>query len=332
MTRSTPESVTSPWSDAQLSAFVWSDVFGNVDQLPVTRAEAMRVPAVAKARSLLAPTIGRQPLVALDRTGALATQPTFLYRTDQDLVSMTHVMTWIVDDLIFYGRALLSVQRGSDGFPTSIDRVAPDRYTITDGAILVDEKPVDERSVIFIPGLVDALLDIGSRSIRGARYVEEAWVGRVRNPIPTTVLKQTDADAALDQDEVEAIVRKVSANRRDPDGAIAFLPAGLDMVALGQNDASLFVEARNAGRIDIGGFVGIPSTLMDATTVQSSLTYENKAGERDRFYVEAVPLYASAIEARLSLDDVVPRGQRVRFDFSELYAQLPTPTGAPTED
>lgn len=332
MTRSTPESVASPWSDAQLSAFVWSDVFGNVEQLPVTRAEAMRVPAVAKARSLLAPAIGRQPLVALDATGALAKQPTFLYRTDQDLVSMTHLMTWIVDDLIFYGRALFSVVRGSDGFPVSIDRISPDRYTITDGAILVDEKPVDERSVIFVPGLVDALLDIGSRSIRGARYVEEAWVGRVRNPIPTTVLKQTQADAELDEDEVEKIVREYSAKRRDPDGAVTFLPYGLDLAGIGQNDSNLFIEARNALRIDVGSFVGVPSTLMDATTVQSSLTYENKAGERDRFYVESLPLYASAIEARLSLDDVVPRGQRVRFDFSELYAQLPTPTGAPTED
>jgi hypothetical protein len=329
---SRPESVVSPWTDAQLKSFVWSDVFGNADNVPVTRAEAMRVPGVAKARNLLAPTIGRQPLKALDANGELTTQPTWTYRTDQDLVSMTHLMTWVADDLLFLGRALLSVKRGSDGFPVSIDRVSPDRYTITDGSILIDEQPVDARSVIFIPGLVDGLLDIGARTIRGARYVEEAWVGRVRNPVPTTVLQQTESDSFLEQDEVEDIIRKYSAARRDPDGAVTFVPYGLSLSAMGENDSNLFVEARNALRIDIGSYVGVPSTLMDATTVQASLTYENKEGARDRFYVEALPLYASAIEARLSLDDVVPRGQRVRFDFSELYAQLPAATGPITED
>ena len=131
---------------------------------------------------------------------------------------------------------------------------------------------------------------------------------------------------------MEDIIRKYSAARRDPDGAVTFIPAGLSLSAMGENDSNLFVEARNALRIDLGSFVGIPSSLMDATTAAASLTYENKEGSRDRFYVEALPLYASAIEARLSLDDVVPRGQRVRFDFAELYAQLPTATGTPTED
>ncbi|OII04309.1 hypothetical protein BIU96_07875 [Curtobacterium sp. MCBA15_008] len=259
-------------------------------------------------------------------------QPTWTYRSDQDIVSMAHVLTWVADDILFLGHALLSVKRGSDGFPVSIDRISPDRYTITNGSILVDEKPVDARDVIFVPGLVDGLLDIGARSIRGARYVEEAWVGRVRNPIPQTVIKETTDQTNISDERAEGIVRQFNEKRRDPDGATTYVPYGLAVEALGANDSNLFVEARNALRIDIGSFVGVPSTLMDATTVQASLTYENKAGERDRFYVEALPLYAAAIEQRLSLDDVVPRGQRVRFDFSELYAQVPTPTGAPTED
>lgn len=327
-----PDVAVSPWTDAQLKAFVWSDVFGNIDGLPVSRSEAMRVPAVAKARNLICPTIGRQPLKVLDREGELASQPSWVYRQDQDLASMAHVFTWLIDDLFFTGRALLSVKRGADGFPISVDRIAPDRYTITNGTILVDEQPVDSRSVCFIPGFIDGLLDIGARSIRGARDVENAWVGRVRNPVPTTILKQTDADAELTEDEVKDVIKKYSDARRDPDGAISFMPHGLSIEALGENDSNLFIEARNALRIDVGSFVGVPSSMMDATTVQASLTYENKAGERDRFYIEALPLFAAPIEHRLSLDDMVPRGQRVRFDFAELYAALPSPTGAPNQD
>jgi phage portal protein BeeE len=336
--RPAADSIVSPWTDAQLRAFVWSDVFGNIEDLPLTRAEAMRVPAVAKARNLLCATIGRQPLVARDADGLVlprGKQPTWLYRTDQDVISTQHLWTWITDDLIFVGHALLSVQRGSDGFPVSVDRISPDRYTITDGAILVDEKPVDESEVCYLPGLVDGLLDIGSRSIRGAKYVEDAWVGKARNPVASTVIKQTDSNVELEQDEADNIVRQYSKNRRDPDGAVTFLPAGLDIEALGTADPAMFIEARNALRTDIGSFLGIPSSVMDASLSTASLTYSTAEGNRNAFFDQAVPLFAGAIEYTLSLDGknpMVPRGQSVRFDFSSLFATLPAPTGPATED
>jgi hypothetical protein len=40
----------------------------------------------------------------------------------------------------------------------------------------------------------------------------------------------------------------------------------------------------------------------------------------------------SAIAARLSMDDVVPQGQRVSFNDSDLTSPVASPTGFPTED
>lgn len=307
------------------------DIFEGV-QFPLTRAEALTVPGVSKARNLLAPIVGRQPLRALDTNGPLAAQPAWTYRTDQELVSVQLMWTMVVDDLIFYGHSLLTVTRGADGFPISMERIDPSRWTNQDQEWFIDGQHVPKRSVIYIPGVVSALLDVGARTIRQARDVEDAVAGRARVPNPTVVIRQTDSDAALEQDEVKTIVENFIKNRRSPDGTVTFLPAGLDMQVLGNQETDFAIQARNASKTDIGGFLGIPATVMDASLATASLTYSTAEGNRNMFYDQTLPLYSGPIEARLSLDDVVPRGQRVRFDLTELYAALPTPTGPITED
>src|SRR6187402_376592 len=74
---------SSPFTDGQLQAIVWSDIFDQAIH-PVTRAEAMQVPAMNKARNLLCTTIGRLPLTVWNGDGELPVpdQPTWLYRTD----------------------------------------------------------------------------------------------------------------------------------------------------------------------------------------------------------------------------------------------------------
>lgn len=326
--------ILTPYNDAShLLPFVTGDLFEGVE-LPLTRGEAMKVPSVSKARNLIAPKIGAQPLVALDTSGVIAPdkQPTWTYRTDQDLTSVQWMWTMVVDDLIFLGASLLGVKRGSDGFPISLERIDPSRWTITDGNILVDEQQVDAKAVIFIPGYVDALLDVGARSIRQAADIEASVAGRARVPNPTVVLRQTDADAQLDEDEPQKIVEAYIKNRRSPDGTVTFLPAGLEMEVLGTQETDFAIQARNAIRTDIGGFLGIPASVMDASLATASLTYSTAEGNRNSFYDQALPLYYGPIQDRLSLDDVVPRGQRIRFDLSGLYSALPNPTGTPTED
>lgn len=335
---STPriDGISSPYTPQQLQGIVLGDLFNGVE-FPLTREDAMRVPSVAKARNLLAPLIGRQPLVALDNTGVLPPnkQPSFLYRTDTPIISPALMWTWVVDDLIFQGASLLLTKRGTDGFPLSLERLDPSRWTITNGGFMVDEQPVREGAggtVIYIPGFVDALLEVGSRTIRQAKDIEDAVAGRARNPIPTVVLRHTDSDVELDQGEVAEIVEKYIRNRRDPDGTVVFLPNGLEMEALGGQETDFAIQARNAVRTDVGGYMGIPASVMDSSLATASLTYTTTEGNRNAFYDQAVPLYTGPIAHRLSQDDVVPRGQRVRFDLSELYAAIPTPTDTPTED
>src|SRR5699024_6870358 len=65
---------------AGLEAVVWSDVIGT-ENLPLTRAEAMKVPAVARARSLIVTTVAACDLAFRGPEGDLE-PPLWSTRTD----------------------------------------------------------------------------------------------------------------------------------------------------------------------------------------------------------------------------------------------------------
>jgi hypothetical protein len=326
-----PDYLASPWSETQLQSLVLSDIFGDAElsALPLTRAEAMRVPAVAKARNLLVASIAKLPLRALDARGEVPTQPTWMYRSDE--VSPWHRLAWTVDDLVFFGAAIWWVERGADGFPVSADRVAPERWKITDGHILIDEEEADEKNVVYIPGPAEGLLEMASRTIRGSRAMEEAWVARVETPIPLAELRATNQQVNHSNAEIKAFLDDWGKAIRSKKGGVGYTPYGYELVDHGATEAALFEQGRNAVRTDIGGFLGIPSAFMDSSVQGNSADYRNGDMQRSTFMDFTLPLWLDPISQRLSMDDVMPRGQRARFDLSDLLS-APIATGTPVED
>lgn len=323
--------LANPWSEGgQLQSVVFSDLFDvDLDQLPLSRADAMRVPSVVKARNLLVSTVSPLPLRVLDADGLLEKQPSWATRTDG--VSPWHRMAATVDDLVFHGASVWSVTRGADTYPLSMDHLPAERWTVRDGLLLVDDEVVSEDDYIYIPGPHSGLLDIAARTIRGARDQEIAWTQRVRNPINTVEIRET-TDNNFTDDEVDALVASWTKAKKSADGAVGFVPYGLELHEHGTTDTALYIAGRNAVRADIGAFLGVPAALMDASLSEASLTYSTQEGQRSEYLTYTVPLWIEPIAQRLSMDDVVPRGQRVRFDTGELIAPTPTPTGAITED
>ena len=327
--------IASPWASTEsLAPMVIADILGDtLSNLPVTRAEAMTVPAVAKARNLLVSTIAKFPLVAMKGDTRLTSQPSFLYRTDSNVTPYER-MAWTVDSLIFHGVALWLVERGApdaDGRRNILraEYCPSDYWSIQDGNILVNNTPVDESQVILFNAPFEGLLTIASRTIRGAIDQEAAWTGRARNPIPLIELHMIDDQ--LTQAEVREFVASWSTARRSENGAIGYTPPNLEIRAHGNVQADLMVEGRNAIRTDVGSFLNVRASMLDGTMGVDSLTYTTTQGEKNAFYEFDLPFWTDPIEARLSADDVVPRGQRVRFDKYDAY-NLPTPTGIPTED
>jgi hypothetical protein len=320
----------SPWQEGSLTAMVASDLIGKeiFSALPMGRDEAIKIPAVSKARNLLVSSIARFPLRALDETGLLATQPTWLYRTNGP-VSPYERMAWTVDDLVFYGASLWLTERGAAGQILDARWCPPSQWNVTDGHILVNDEDVKEDEFLLFNAPFEGLLNVGDRTLKGARDTEDAWTGRMRNPIPLIELKVTD-DANLGQTEVREFLDKWAAARRAVNGGVSFTPPGMEVITHGEVHADLFVEARNAIRTDVASFLNLTAAIIDGTIGVDSLTYSTKEGEVAIFQAIGLPFWTDPIEATLSQDKCVARGQRIRFDRTDANNNLPL--GINTED
>lgn len=328
--------IRSPWSSTQLSTVVLGDIFG-IDAMPVTRAEAMSVPAVVKARHLICTTLARHPLRVFEGSTMLDEQPAWLDSTGTQTHPNTR-MLWTLDDLVFAGWSLWAVERaGSDKADPITDavRVPPEWWQFNGaGEIEVGSEPAEDGSVILFSGPFEGLLEAAATTIRGARDIERAWVGRVRSPIPAIDLHQT-TDEQLEDDEIEALIDAWASARRDPEGAIAYTPHNIQANALGTEGSSgssaLFVEGRNAVRLDVANFTGLPAALLDGSMATASLTYSTTEGKRNEFADYSVGMWSDPIESRLSMDDVLPTGQRMAFDLSA-YLTPTQPTTSPARE
>lgn len=327
--------LASPFSDGALTKLVWSDVFGG-DYAPISRAEAMSIPALSKARNLIAGTIATLPLRAKNAEGVLAldAQPSWMYRTDGQ-VSPFLRMLWTLDDLLFYGQSLWQVVRGSEGQILTAERVPYEWWRVTaEGAIVIHDEPVDGDDVLYFPGPVEGVLDKDASTLRAAKSIAAAVEARVKNPIPVTELHAT-GDGGNEPTETEAadLVRSYNLNRRDPDGVTVYTPSSVELRTHGDKaDAGFMVEGRNAVRLDVANITNVPAALLDGSVSQSSLTYSTQEGRRNEFVDYGLRIWIEAVAGRLSADDVVPRGQHVIFDQTDFLTTLPSPTGPERQD
>jgi len=325
--------IATPYSDSSnaLEQLVASDILGLNDVPLVTRAAAMKIPSVVKARALLHSVIATRPLRSYRDGAPIADQPTWLYRSDSG-VSPRMRTKLILDDLIFDEASLLQVTRGADEQITDAWHVAYERWGVNnEGEILIDRKPVPGDSVIWIPGPGVGLLRQACELIPAAISTERAWAQRVRNPFPAMVIQHTE-DVQLDDDERVDMVQKVAQARRDVDGAVMYVPFGLEVQSHAAETTDLFTAGRNALRLDFANMLNLPAALLDGSVSEASLTYSTQEGRRNDFLDMTVPYWTGPIEDALSLDNVVPRGQYIRFDFTDLATPAATPTGPTVED
>lgn len=325
--------------------FIVDDLLAeDLKNLPLSRDIAIGIPAVSKARNLIVSAVAKYPLKALraDQDGAdtdVTTEHPWLYRSNGP-VSPYERMAWTVDDIIFYGVALWLLERGTPSgedrrrpildaeyCPKATWKIAPD----DDGtlAVFVDDVPIAEDRYMLINSPFEGLLTVGKRTLRGAMSVEDAWVGRAKNPIPMIDLHRINDD--MEPDEVESMVEDWSTARVGPNGAIGSTPPSVEPQVYGELKPELYIEGRNAIRTDIGSFLNTRVAMLDGTIGIDSLTYSTKEGEANAFYEFDLPFWTDPIVHRMSLDDIVPRGTRIRF---EKYSadNLPVPTGVRVED
>lgn len=323
----TTRAVASPWADSShLAPIIAEDIFG-LTVAPVTRKEAMTVPAVVRARDLLCETPATQPIKAYNNGTPVANQPTWLYRTDNGQSPRLRTV-WTLDDLLFYGWSLWAVQRGADGFPTDAQRIPWERWQFnghgqvevmnTEGKYVLP----DPNTVVLIPGSREGLIDLAADSIRAYRNTENSWQTRVSAPMPTTELRYT-GDADLTVEEMQDVRQTYINARKDVNGAVVVMPRDWELHSHSADALDFYESGRNAATVDIARFTRVSATMLDATnTNASAVTYQNNMASRHSFLDSSLRPFVLALEERLSADDMVPRGTSVQFDFTDL-TELP---------
>lgn len=335
------ESPASPGND--LAQAISMDVFGTIaDDVtsPVTRDMAMRQPAVVRARGVLL-TLCRYPFVAYRGGQRLKNVPAWLTRTDTP-TSPQERLTWLMDDVYFRGRALLMVAR--DSYPagqiTDAVRMPPELWRDqTDGdGIQISTGPGkwidverDSGTYIRFQGFQDAFLKIGAAVVRTGDGIQQGIAGRAKSPIPMLDLHITEP-AGMTQPEKDALRDSWVTARNNPNGAVAITPHNLEARVLGEVDAGFLNEARNSQRIDVANLSHVPSALIDGSVSMASLTYSTQEGRRVEFHDYGLNLWRTVFEARLSQDDVTPKGTRLEIDLSELMQTPDEGSGPELED
>jgi hypothetical protein len=319
---------------AELQALVWSDIYGGTNAEAVTRESAMTCSPVKRGRAVIVGRLSDLPFeIGTYEDGefvADATQPEWLTQIENVAQSPWHRFAYTLDDVLFTGWSLWIVERDDAGSIISAERLARHRWQFDQDSptgVSIDWFHVtDPKSVILFAGPDEGLLITARDAIRGWRYMERAWIGRVRNPIPAMVLEET-GDGHVTQDEAKQYVEAWAKARTSDNGAVGFLPKSLRLAVHGEVEADLYDKGRNAVRIDLANQMNLPVAYLDGSTATSSLTYVTQEGTRAQI-IDDLEYWIAPFEARLSQADITGDANKViRLNRSNLTAVPNDPHG-----
>jgi HK97 family phage portal protein len=324
---------------AQLEPNVYGSTYGvaslNIPFTWITRDEAMTIPAVARARNIVAGTLSSLPLELYNSRDEELAKPRWMRQPDPNSAYGT-MMAWTIDDLIFNGNAywqIIEVYK-EDGRPSAFRYINSTRVTpeYNDNSTMVESYRVDNTrvpnnglgSLITFQALDEGVLKRGASTIKTAIALEQAAKRSAEEPVPNGVLKNTGMD--LPEDQVMNLLARFKAARNTR--ATAYMTSNLEYQPMQFDNTQLqLVESRKAMQTMIAQMMNVPAYLLDAET-GGSLTYNNAEGQK-RYLVDfSLRNIITVLENRLSMDDITITGQHVRFDLDDFLRGNPTERAA----
>lgn len=320
----TPEK---PQVEAKASMAIpyYQDTFSAFQFFGINRNDAMQVPAVARARNIIAGTIAELGLESYNEiTGAKVEGRSLLRQPDPSLPRIV-TLCWTVEDILFKGHAfwlVLSVDP-EDGRPTQARRIDPTRVTFTtdlETDEIVNGFYLDGNlcpftgvgSLIMFSGIDEGLLNRGGRTISTALKLEEAVQRMATEPNPTMVIKNSGVD--LPPEQVSSLLAQWKQARATR--ATAYLSGPLDVTTFGYDAQQMELSASRLNTAaEIARLCNIPAWYLNAES--ASATYSNTTQERRSLVDFSLKPYMACISERLSMNDLTPRGQIVKFDLDD---------------
>jgi HK97 family phage portal protein len=303
----------------------YQDSWSPLAMIRVSRSDAMQVPAVARARNIICGTIGTLGINAYNDVTYAKVEGRSLLKQPDPALPLAVSMAWTIEDLLFLGQAFWVVLAVSpeDGRPTQARRIDPMRVTFTTDT-QTDEiingfyldgylTPVTGvGSLIMFSGIDEGILNRGGRTITTALELEKAVSRMAAEPNPTMVIKNTGVD--LPAEQVSSLLASWAAARQKR--STAYLSGPLDVTTFGYDAQQMELsQSRLNTASEIARMCNIPAWYLNAES--ASATYSNVSAERRSLVDFSLRPFMSCVEERLSMNDLTPRGQTVRFDLDD---------------
>jgi HK97 family phage portal protein len=294
---------------------------------PIDRQAAVSVPAVNQCLNLIKSTIATIPLEMYSlSTGEEIAMPTWVRQPDSR-APRSVTIAWTVDSLIMFGQAFWRVTSiyADDQRPASFEWIQNNRVTTKLDTLtqeveyyMVNGTKVPDSgvgSLVTFQAFDQGLLVRSQRLINSAIQAEEAANVGISSPQPTGYLKNSGAD--LPDNVIQGVLNGWKMARKNR--STAYLTSTLEYVPTSYSPAEMtYNDSVEELAAQIARAMNVPAHMINAEHNRSS-TYQNVLDSRKEFFAYTLAPYISAIEDRLSLDDITPRGQIVRFSVDETF-------------
>jgi HK97 family phage portal protein len=292
----------------------------------ISRRDAMSVPALKRCRDLLC-TVGTIPLEYKKKsTGEDIPAPRWVHQLSKSQPQFVTI-SWLVDSLLMYGQAFLEIVEvyQEDGRGASFEWVSNTRVTfdldvhnvyVTQYYVDGSPRPMSGLgSLVTFQAFNEGILNAGSRTIQSAIDINKAAAIASATPMASGILKNTGAD--LPPAEVSGLLAAWKRSRQN--NSTAYLTSTLEFQGTQFSPKDMmYNEAIQNLATEIARLCGIPAYYVSADQ-NTSMTYANILDERKQLVALAFQPYISAIESRLSMDDISTSGHYVKFALDDSF-------------
>ncbi len=296
----------------------------------IDRNFALQVASVARCRNLIAGVIASIDLSLYKKsTGEKLGSPVWLEQPDiRQPRSLTISAT--VDSLIFYSVAYWRVTSlyADDGRPSGFEWVANNRVTFTTNQYGTEVKDyfVDGNlvpmagigSLVTFQSLLPGVLQTAGTTIRAAYDIQKASAVSAATPMPTGILKNNGAD--LPETQIQGLLAAFKSARQNRSTAyltstLEYVPTSFSPKDMTYNESSQYLSTEIARAMNVPAY-------MISSDMNNSMTYQNILDGRKEFVAYSLQPYISAIEDRLSMNDITNSSNQVRFAVDDTFLRV----------
>jgi len=315
--------------EAQAAPQLMSDAFygySNYYPSAVSRNMALSVPAIKRCRDLICGTIASIPLEYYKKsTGEHIAAPRWVEQPSKSQPRF-ETLYFTLDSLLMFGTAYWRITEvyQEDNRMANAEWVGNGRVSFETDPLshyvtqyYVDGIPVPMSGLgsLITFQKDEGILATGARTIQAAVDVQKAAAVAAATPMATTILKNSGAD--LPPHEVSGLLSAWKNARRN--GSTAYLTSTLDAQNLGFSPKEmLYNEAIQNLATECARLCSVDPYYVSASQ-NTTMTYANVQDERKQMVAFTLQPYVSAIESRLSMDDISTTGHYVKFALDDTF-------------